>query len=209
MPKPVEPFVSATAPTPDPRPNLKPGRWDAEQAGWNMRMLSTTPPKGRTLGATHSDLAFSGNLVIQGNYNGFDIYDVTNPSKPVLKQTYLCPASQNDVSVYRNLLFMSSEATNSREDCGFEGVPEPVSKLRVRGIRVFDIADVSRPKLVTTVQTCPDRTAHGGAKLGDDTNVTFHSLHGGAFGGRGSGAARTAASTMRTPRLPSRVIRCR
>ena len=83
MPKPVEPVVSATAPTPDPRPNLKPGRWDAEQAGWNMRMLSTTPPKGRTLGATHSDLAFSGNLVIQGNYNGFDIYDVTNPSKPV------------------------------------------------------------------------------------------------------------------------------
>ena len=78
-------------------------------------MLSTTPPKGRTLGATHSDLAFSGNLVIQGNYNGFEIYDISNPSKPVLMQTYLCPASQNDVSVYRNLLFMSSEATNSRD----------------------------------------------------------------------------------------------
>ena len=122
MPKPVKPVVSATAPTPDPRPNLKAGRWDAEQAAWNMRMLSTTPPQGKTLGATHSDLAFSGNLVIQGNYNGFDIYDISNPSKPALVQTYLCPASQNDVSVYRNLVFMSSEATNSREDCGFEGV---------------------------------------------------------------------------------------
>jgi hypothetical protein len=175
MPKPVDPVVSATAPTPDPRPNLKPGRWDAGQAGWNMRMLSTTPPKGKTLGATHSDLAFSGNLVIQGNYNGFDIYDVTNPSKPVLKQTYLCPASQNDVSVYRNLLFMSSEATNSREDCGFEGVPEPVSKLRVRGIRVFDIADVSHPKLVTTVQTCRGSHTHTVVpKLGDDTNVYIY-----------------------------------
>src|SRR5262245_51696594 len=72
LPKPVTPVVSATAPTPDPRPNLKAGRWDAEQAAWNMRMLSTSPPQGKTLGATHSDLAFSGNLVIQGNYNGFE-----------------------------------------------------------------------------------------------------------------------------------------
>src|SRR5437773_12207950 len=75
-------------------------------------------------------------------------------------QTYLCPASQNDVSVYRNLLFMSAEATNSRADCGFEGVPEPVSKLRVRGIRVFDISDVKHPKLVTTVQTCRGSHTH-------------------------------------------------
>jgi hypothetical protein len=174
-PPPVTPTVSNTPPNPDPRVGLKAGRWDAAQAAWNMRMLSTTPPKGRTLGATHSDLAFSGNLVIQGNYNGFDIYDISNPSKPVLMQTYLCPASQNDVSVYRNLLFMSSEATNSRADCGFEGVPEPVSKLRVRGIRVFDISDVKRPKLVTTVQTCRGSHTHTVVtKQGDDANVFIY-----------------------------------
>ena len=72
-------------------------------------MLSTTPPTGKVLGATHSDLAFTGNYAIMGNYNGFEIFDISNPAKPVLAQTYLCPASQNDVSVYRNLLFMSSE----------------------------------------------------------------------------------------------------
>src|SRR5215213_1933193 len=175
MPKPVTPIVSATAPTPDPRPNLKAGRWDAEQAAWNMRLISTSPPQGKTLGATHSDLAFSGNLVVQGNYNGFDIYDISNPSKPALVQTYLCPASQNDVSVYRNLVFMSSEATNSREDCGFEGVPEPVSKLRVRGIRVFDISDIKNPKLVTTVQTCRGSHTHTVVrKAGDDGNVYIY-----------------------------------
>ena len=125
--------------------------------------------EGQVLGATHSDLAFTGNLVIMGNYNGFEIYDISNPAKPALVQTYLCPASQNDVSVYRNLLFMSSEATNSRTDCGFEGVPEPVSKLRVRGIRVFDISDVKRPKLVTTVQTCRGSHTHTVVpKQGDD-----------------------------------------
>jgi hypothetical protein len=175
MPKPVTPVVSATAPTPDPRPNLKAGRWDAEQAAWNMSLLSTSPPQGKTLGATHSDLAFSGNLVIQGNYNGFDIYDISNPTKPALVQKYLCPASQNDVSVYRNLVFMSSEATNSRADCGFEGVPEPISKLRVRGIRVFDISDIKNPKLVTTVQTCRGSHTHTVVrKAGDDGNVYIY-----------------------------------
>ncbi len=175
MPPPVAPIVSATAPTPDPRVGLKAGRWDAAQAAWNMRMLSTTPPRGRVLGATHSDLAFSGKYVIQGNYNGFEIYDISNPAKPVLMQTYLCPASQNDVSVYRNLLFMSAEATNSRADCGFEGVPEPVSKLRVRGIRVFDIADVKHPKLVTTVQTCRGSHTHTVVTdQSDDSNVYIY-----------------------------------
>ena len=107
----------------------------------------------------HSDLAFFSKYAIQGNYNGFEVFDISNPAKPVIVQTYVCPASQDDVSVYKNLLFMSSESTNSRTDCGFGGVPEPISKGRVRGIRVFDIADVKNPKLVTSVQTMP-RIAH-------------------------------------------------
>ena len=114
MPAPVAPIVSMTAPAPDPRVGLKAGIWDAGQAAWNLRMISTTPPKGKVLGATHSDLAFFGKYAIQGNYDGFEIYDISDPTHPVLVQSYLCPASQNDVSVYRNLLFMSSEATNSR-----------------------------------------------------------------------------------------------
>ena len=60
MPKPVDPIISATAPTPDPRVGLKAGRWDAGQAAWNMKMISTTPPSPVSLGATHSDLAFTG-----------------------------------------------------------------------------------------------------------------------------------------------------
>ena len=202
MPKPVQPIVSATTPTPDPRVGLKAGPLGCAQAAWNMRMLSTTPPTGKVLGATHSDLAFSGNLAIMGNYNGFEIFDISNPSKPVLVQTYLCPASQNDVSVYRNLLFMSSEATNSRVDCGFEGVPEPVSKLRVRGIRVFDIADIKHPKLVTTVQTCRGSHTHTVVpKLGDDANVFIY-VSARPASGRPMKCrdARTVAPTIRTRR---------
>ena len=175
MPAPVAPLVAATAPSPDPRVGLKAGWWDAGEAAWNMRMISTTPPTGKVLGATHSDLAFSGKYAIQGNYNGFEIYDISTPTKPVLVQSYLCPASQNDVSVYKNLLFMSSEATNSRVDCGFGGVPDPVSKDRVRGIRVFDITDVVNPKLVANVQTCRGSHTHTiVTQPGDSENVYIY-----------------------------------
>jgi hypothetical protein len=175
MPAPVTPVISTTAPTPDLRVGLKAGRWDAGEAAWNMRMISTTPPTGKTLGATHSDLAFSGKYAIQGNYDGFELYDISNPAKPILAQSYLCPASQNDVSVYRNLLFMSSESTNSRSDCGFGGVPDPVSKSRVRGIRIFDIADVKHPKLVSSVQTCRGSHTHTVVtQPGDNDNVYIY-----------------------------------
>jgi hypothetical protein len=160
MPTPVTPIVSATKPTPDPRVGLAPGRWDAAQAAWNLRLVSTTPPAEKFLGVTNSDLAFTGRYVVQGNYNGFQVFDVSNPLKPTPVLTYVCPASQSDVSVYRNLLFVSGEGQTGRIDCGIQGVPEPVSKDRLRGIRVFDISDIAHPKYVANVQTCRGSHTH-------------------------------------------------
>ena len=164
MPAPPAPIISATIPTPDPRIGLRPGMWDAEMALWNMRMISTTPPPKGSLGATHSDLAFVGKYAIQGNYNGFEIWDISNPVKPVLAGMYTCPASQNDVSVYRNLLFMSSESTSSRTDCKFGGFPDAAPgaavKDRVRGVRIFDISNIAQPKLITSVQNCRGSHTH-------------------------------------------------
>jgi hypothetical protein len=173
IPPPVTPIVSTAPPDPDPRVGLAAGRWDAAQAAWNMRMISTTPPSEASLGATHSDLAFTGKYAIQGNYNGFEIWNISNPAKPALVNAYTCPASQNDVSVYRNLLFMSSEATNSRQDCMFGGVPAPVSEDRVRGIRIFDISDMAHPKLVTSVQTCRGSHTHTVVTQPDDPNNVY------------------------------------
>src|SRR5436309_2990601 len=175
MPPPVTPIVSVTPPNPDPRVGLAPGRWNAGQAAWNMRMISQTPPSEASLGATHSDLAFTGKYAIQGNFNGFEMWDISNPAKPVLANAYTCPASQNDVSVYKNLLFMSSEATNSRSDCKFGGIPNPVSEDRVRGIRIFDISDIAHPKLVTSVQTCRGSHTHTVVtQPGDPNNVHIY-----------------------------------
>ena len=160
MPPPVTPIVSAVAPTPDPRVGLAPGRWDAAQAAWNVRLVSTTPQVQKFLGVSNSDLAFTGKYAVQGNYNGFQIFDISTPTKPELVITYLCPASQSDVSVYKNLLFVSGESQTGRIDCGIQGVPEPVSKDRLRGIRVFDISDMAAPKYVTNVQTCRGSHTH-------------------------------------------------
>jgi hypothetical protein len=160
MPAPVTPIVSTTAPTPDPRVGLAAGRWDAAQAAWNMRLVSTTPPSPKFLGITNSDLAFTGKYAIQGNYNGFQVFDISDAAKPALVLTYLCPASQSDVSVYKHLLFVSGEGQTGRVDCGIKGVPEPVSKDRLRGIRIFDISDIARPKYVANVQTCRGSHTH-------------------------------------------------
>jgi len=160
MPAPVTPIVSATAPSPDPRVGLAAGRWDAAQAAWNIRLVSTTPPWEQFLGVTSSDLAFTGKYAVQGNYNGFQIFDISNAAKPTLALTYLCPASQSDVSVYKNLLFVSGEGQTGRVDCGIQGVPEPVSKDRLRGIRIFDISNMASPKYVTNVQTCRGSHTH-------------------------------------------------
>ena len=121
MPAPVTPIVSTTPPAPDPRVGLAPGRWDAAQAAWNMRLVSTTPPNEKFLGVTNSDLAFTGKYAIQGNYNGFQVYDLSNAAKPAPVMTYVCPASQSDVSVYKNLLFVSGEGQTGRLDCGMQG----------------------------------------------------------------------------------------
>lgn len=160
MPAPVTPIVSTAAPSPDPRVGLAPGRWDAGQAAWNLKLISTTPPPEKFLGVTNSDLAFTGKYVIQGNYNGFQIFDMSTPEKPTMVLSYVCPASQSDVSVFRNLLFVSGEGQTGRVDCGIQGVPEPVSKDRLRGIRVFDISDMKNPKYLTNVQTCRGSHTH-------------------------------------------------
>ena len=148
------------APSPDPRVGLKAGLQDAGEAIWNVRKVSHTPAPQGFAGITNSDLAFHGTNVIQGNYNGFQIWDVSNPAAPRLRESTLCPASQSDVSVYKNLLFVSAEAPTARLDCGKDAPREVVSRDRIRGLRIFDITDIDHPKYLANVQTCRGSHTH-------------------------------------------------
>jgi hypothetical protein len=118
------------------------------------------PVASNRLGFTNSDLAFSGNHAFVGNYHGFNTYDVERPTRPKLLASIVCPGGQGDVSVHGNLLFMSVEQTRGRLDCGVEGVQTPVSVERFRGIRIFDITDLSKPKQVAAIQTCRGSHTH-------------------------------------------------
>jgi hypothetical protein len=127
------------------------------------------------LAFANSDLAFQGNHLFQGNFYGVDIFDISNPAKVALLTTLVCPGGQGDVSVYKNLMFMSVEMPNGRLDCGTQGFPpEPppaageekkprvpaAQKDRFRGVRVFDISDIMNPKQVAAVQTCRGSHTH-------------------------------------------------
>jgi len=124
----------------------------------------------------NSDFAFQGNHLFQGNFYGLSIYDISNPANTTLLTTLVCPGGQGDPSVYKNLLFMSVEMPNGRLDCGVEGFPpEPpppageekkkkgppaAQKDRFRGVRIFDISDIKKPKQVAAVQTCRGSHTH-------------------------------------------------
>jgi hypothetical protein len=162
------PDMSVTAPNPDPRVNLKPGLWNAGEAAWNLRLVSTTRPSSAFLSTEtpsdsrlwNSDLGFTGHYAIQGNFSGYQVWDISDPRKPTLNSAYICPGSQSDVSVYHNLLFESSESLNGRTDCGTQGVVDTVSQERARGIRIYEISDIAHPKLLKTVQTCRGSHTH-------------------------------------------------
>jgi len=129
------------------------------------------------LAFANSDIAFQGNYLFQGNFYGLSIYDISNPAKASLLTTMICPGGQNDVSVYKNLLFMSVEMANGRLDCGTQGfppapapakepdknekpAPPPAQKDRFRGVRIFDITDIKNPKQLAAIQTCRGSHTH-------------------------------------------------
>jgi hypothetical protein len=115
---------------------------------------------GTALNFANSDLAFSGNHLFVGNFNGFNIYEIDDPKKPKLLASIVCPGGQGDVSIRGNLLVMSVEQTRGRIDCGTQGVTAPVSNERFRGVRIFDIKDLKHPKQVAAVQTCRGSHTH-------------------------------------------------
>jgi hypothetical protein len=112
------------------------------------------------LSYANSDLAFQRADLFIGNFNGFNTYDIETPKKPRLLASVVCPGGQGDMSIHGHLLFMSVEQTRGRIDCGTQGVTDTVSKERFRGVRIFDISDITKPKQVAAVQTCRGSHTH-------------------------------------------------
>ena len=118
----------------------------------NLRQVANLPRTGAFADSANSDLAFQGKYAFTGNYNGFAVYDIGNPRKPKLVSQVLCPGSQNDISVYGNLLFLSTDSSRSDDSCASAAQPA-TEKASWEGMKIFDISDKANPRYVKAVET--------------------------------------------------------
>ncbi|EAQ95907.2 DUF305 domain-containing protein [Congregibacter litoralis] len=112
------------------------------------------------LSFANTDMAFRDDVLVAGNYHGFNVYKLRDNGSPDLMASVVCPGGQGDVSIVGDLLFMSAQENRGRLDCGLEGVTEDVSEDRFRGLRIFDISELRRPRQVGAVQTCRGSHTH-------------------------------------------------
>ena len=130
-------------------------------------------PRPALLSFSNTDLLFSDDYLIAGNYHGFNTYDISNPDSPEHIASVVCPGGQGDVSLVGDLMIMSVQEVRGRLDCGLEGVPESVSNDRVRGIRIFDVSDFRNPTQVAAVQTCRGSHTHTVAQEADENGNIY------------------------------------
>ncbi|MEM6914046.1 MAG: DUF305 domain-containing protein, partial [Pseudomonadota bacterium] len=189
----------------DPRAGLAPGHVDAGTAISNLAILTSLPkPRGFVdpsnpsglpaalpkdddddktewserypfLDFANTDMAFSNDILVAGSYHGFNIYQLDDEGLPNLKSSVVCPGGQGDVSIVGDLLIMSVEQTRGRVDCGLTGISEDVSSDRFRGLRIFDISDVTRPLQVGLVQTCRGSHTHSVVSANNRRVIVYNS----------------------------------
>ncbi len=158
--------AAGAADDPDPRIDLPAGYLGAETATSNIELLASLPRQTPFDGApgnfgfVNSDLAFTGDHAVVGNFNGFQVYDIEDGAAPTLRSSFVCPGGQGDVTVFGDLLFMSVEETRGRIDCGTQGAAGTVNPERFRGVRIFDISDIDNPVQLPGVQTCRGSHTH-------------------------------------------------
>ena len=138
----------------------------------NLRLLSNTPKTGIAAGAAafNSDLAFVDGYAVQGNYNGFsvwDVRDVRDTGVPVLAGQASCLGAQNDVSAYGNIVITSTDSRRASAACDAPSTANTQDYWE--GIRVWDISDKAKPTLLTSVET--DCGSHTNTLVPDPANA--------------------------------------
>ena len=165
--------------TTDPRAGLSPGLDNPGVAKSGMELLAHrdkpagffAPGDPGSFSFVNSDLAFQGDHAFIGGFNGFQVWNVSDPSAPTLRTAVVCPGGQGDVSVFGNLLFMSVEETRAKIDC--TSTPPATPTTRFRGVRVFDISNLDAPVQVAAVQTCRGSHTHTVVTDKDDPDNVY------------------------------------
>ncbi|ABC64964.1 DUF305 domain-containing protein [Erythrobacter litoralis] len=131
--------------------------------------------RGSLLSFANTDIAFSGDLMVAGNYHGWNAYRLGEDGVPELVTSVVCPGGQGDVSIVGDILIMSVQDSRARKDCGLQGVQGKVSEDRFRGLRIFDISDITNPRQVGLVQTCRGSHTHSVVNANDTRIIVYNS----------------------------------
>ena len=133
----------------------------------NFRKLSRVPIEiGNGELAQGSDLAFKGNLLIAGTYEGVGFFRMDSGGKLQQLSFFDCPGSQGDVTVLGKTVFVSIDSrssnnqqtptcnntpTNPNDETSQPGGKE--SSLGTEGLRIVDISDPTKPRQTGFVET--------------------------------------------------------
>jgi hypothetical protein len=136
------------------------------------------PPTGPAV--TNSDLAFwTGGFVegynkiaAAGNYNGFRLFEITDPENPVEVANFRCRANQGDLSFYkardRVLLIQSIDRPVTTDNCAtaqdtpvvsFPGFPNRFGP-GFEGLRIFDVTNPAAPVHIASAPTACGSHTH-------------------------------------------------
>jgi hypothetical protein len=147
----------------------------------NVHALGHSPHPATFLGEPdgvrhiNSDLAFWGDLIFNGNYNGFRIIR-NSPGNPKEIVHQGCNGDQGDIVVWDDILVRSwNSKKDTPRDCDGQTVP-----AGWEGVHVFDISDVNDPELVGAVELpCGSHTVTV-AGISDDRLIVYSNNSSGA-----------------------------
>jgi hypothetical protein len=138
----------------------------------NMHALGHSPDFGSFLlpdgqRDANSDLAFQGDLVFNGDYDGFRIIKSSAGNPKEISRTR-CNGDQGDIVVWEDILVRSWN-TKREEPRNCDGDTVPAG---FEGVHIFDISDVEDPVLVGELSLpCGSHTASVAGVSGDNLIV--------------------------------------
>ena len=120
------------------------------------------PANPGNFGFVNSDMAFQGDHAFIGNFNGFQIYDISNPAAPALQTLSSARAARATCRSTRTCCSCRSRRRARRRTA--RSTPPADATTRFRGVRIFDISNLNAPEQVVG----PDlpRLAHAHARYG-------------------------------------------
>ena len=127
-----------------------PSKASVDDTTKGLSPLGDSPARGsEARGTVNSDLAFSGNLVFQGRYDGFRVVDVSHPRHPIEISRVRCHGAQGDLAVWGSLLFRAVDRPQTAPQCDAKDTAGATPGFE--GIHIFSVKDPAKPRFLKAV----------------------------------------------------------